>query len=69
MQIQIILQVHSTSFLILKLLHDSLIINVTNYIFFKILVQYNFSMLYQFGQLEFHIKHLIDDIAIDFLFY
>ena len=69
MQIQIILQVHSTSFLILKLLHDSLIINVTNYIFFKILVQYNFSMLYQFGQLEFHIKHLIDDTAIDFLFY
>ena len=69
MQIQIILQVRSTSFLILKLLHDSLIINVTNYIFFKILVQYNFSMLCQFGQLEFHIKHLINDIAIDFLFY
>ena len=69
MQIQIILQLRSTSFLILKLLHDSLIINVTNYIFFKILVQYNFSMLYQFGQLEFHITHLIDDIAIDFLFY
>ena len=38
-QLHKILQFPSTSFLILKLLHDSLIINATSYISFKILVQ------------------------------
>ena len=38
-QIHKILQFPSISFLILKFLHDSFIINVMSYIFFKILVQ------------------------------
>jgi len=34
-----VLQFHSTNFLISKSLHDSLIINIANYISFKILVK------------------------------
>ena len=39
MQIHVNLQFPSTNFLILNLLHNSLIINTTSYISFKILVK------------------------------
>ena len=44
MQIHKILQFPSTNFLILKSLHDSLIINATNYVSFKILVKITFFL-------------------------
>ena len=44
MQIHKILQFPSTNFLILKLLHDSLIINAASYVSFKILVKVTFFL-------------------------
>ena len=44
MQIHKVLQFPSTNFLILKSLHDSLIINATNYVSFKILVKITFFL-------------------------
>ena len=43
-----VLQFPSTNFIILRSLHDSLIINTPSYISFKILVKYQFSWVFSF---------------------
>ena len=43
-----VLQFPSMNFIILRSLHDSLIINTPNYISFKILVKYKFSWVFSF---------------------